>query len=155
MSASPAWWAKLGLSLGLIGYGAAASMGVPGIPLGRELLAPPYAAGAGLAVAGGSIELSHYVILKRKARALGRPSELVTGGGLLRWVRHPMYWGDLVMLTGFAGLAGDCLACGLWLLAVACVVQQTRLEDRLLGQAFGPRHAAWAARTKLLVPWVY
>lgn len=137
------WVAKVTLSLCLIAW---AVWGVAALP-GRPLLA-----GQMLVVAGATVSLLHYVILKRRAGPLGAPVMLVTDAGLFRWIRHPMYLGDLLLGCGCVLLGHHPAGWLLWVLFAAAVVGAARAEDKMMHQRFGRHFIAWRLRTGLLVP---
>ena len=85
---------------------------------------------------------------------LKQDHELVTTGPYAL-VRHPIYTG---LLFGFLGSA---IALGQWrgLLAVAIVylalLRKYRLEERWMRERFGVAYAAYRARVKALVPFLF
>jgi protein-S-isoprenylcysteine O-methyltransferase len=80
----------------------------------------------------------------------------VVEAGPYRWVRHPSYTGLILTMAG-AGLAG-----GSWeglltmlLLAALALGWRIRVEERFLLEQLGPAYAAYAARTKRLLPFLF
>ena len=76
-------------------------------------------------------------------------------GGCFRWVRHPIYTGSLLALTGFflvfrSGLV--LLALPLYLVGTLWRIAD---EERLLATVFGQEYERYRARTWRLVPFVY
>jgi protein-S-isoprenylcysteine O-methyltransferase Ste14 len=144
------WWAlKVGVGLALVLQ--------PPVAMAADLppLIPPRLdLGAGVAAVGCLVHLGHYVLLRRRAGDLDRPRGLVTEGGLLPWVRHPMYSGDGLAMLGFLLLWPTVLALGLTAVGWLAVVQQARREDAQLAGAFPDAHAAWKRRSRLLVPFL-
>ncbi|MCJ0825730.1 isoprenylcysteine carboxylmethyltransferase family protein [Luteimonas sp. 50] len=82
---------------------------------------------------------------------LKRGHELIERGPY-RWVRHPIYTGLLLAFLGTAVLIGELRG----LLALAIVAAsfwfKLRLEERWLGEQFGPAYADYKTRVKALVP---
>ena len=74
--------------------------------------------------------------------------------GPYRWMRHPIYSGRLHAFLGTAVLIGE--GRGLAALAIVFVSFwfKLRLEERWLGEQFGPAYAGYRARVKALVPGV-
>ena len=86
--------------------------------------------------------------------AIQRDHRLVTNGPFAR-IRHPRYAGLMLLLIGLplvfrsgVGLAGGGLGCALFLARIFS-------EERMLAAAFGEQWAAYARRTRRLVPGVY
>ena len=83
----------------------------------------------------------------------GKHARLVTAGPY-RWIRHPMYASTLVITAAWL-LEGCSWVRGLgWLVLAGVLVLKVRHEERLLRVKF-PEYAAYARRTKRLVPFVY
>lgn len=61
----------------------------------------------------------------------------VVRSGPYRWVRHPAYSGELVMIGACALAAGSWWGWGVWLSAVGLVVVRARAEERVLGADAG------------------
>jgi len=74
--------------------------------------------------------------------------------GPYRFVRHPLYLGELTALLGIA-LGADrwALAVPLWLVCVALQLVRTGYEERSLRAEF-PEYGQYAERTKRLIPGV-
>ena len=80
------------------------------------------------------------------------PGQSVVERGIYRYIRHPIYTGDLVLLGGLQ------LALNSWLvLAVAplaaVVIRRTLAEEALLDQRLAG-YRAYCARTKRFIPFV-
>ena len=77
--------------------------------------------------------------------------ELVTGGPY-RWVRHPIYTGGILIVTGSAlalGKAGGLVSVAIM---IAIFLHKIRLEERVLGGYFGSKYADYRRSTKALIP---
>lgn len=93
---------------------------------------------------------------RRRFKAGGaHRGELFTGHAF-RFTRHPNYLGDSLLFTGFAMVTGS------WWAAVIPVVMTAMFVgmhiprlDAHMAQHYGEQWAAYAARTKKLVPGVY
>ena len=75
--------------------------------------------------------------------------------GPYRFVRHPIYTGLLVAVSGSAISWNHWF--GFYVLAVLFVALWLKLrrEEAFMRETFGEKYAAYCARTKRLVPWVF
>ncbi|MBU6390230.1 isoprenylcysteine carboxylmethyltransferase family protein [Patescibacteria group bacterium] len=127
----------------------------------RKILRQPFsgaapAAGAALTVAGVAFAVwarfhigrdwSSYPTLKEDHR-------LVTSGPY-RFVRHPIYTGMLLAISGSALAAGP-----FWLIvfagALVVFIFRIRAEERLMLSQFPDTYPAYQARTEKLIPFVW
>ncbi len=76
--------------------------------------------------------------------------------GLYGYVRHPMYFGFLLLFFGYA------ISLGSFIISIAITVglfivyrSRMELEERLLSEHFGEEYLKYASRTKRLFPHVY
>ncbi|NOY27894.1 MAG: isoprenylcysteine carboxylmethyltransferase family protein [Oligoflexia bacterium] len=82
-----------------------------------------------------------------------RPGHTLVTTGPYRWVRHPMYTTNLLLVPGWGLLTGNALV--FVLPAVALVVMlAVRLpdEESMLAERFGDEWRVWAAQTGRLLP---
>jgi len=78
----------------------------------------------------------------------------VVTAGPYRWVRHPAYSGELLMLLGCALSSGQWGGYAVLAAAVVLVVVRARAEERVLGH--DPAYQAYRQRTQdLLIPGIY
>ena len=110
-----------------------------------------------LAIAGAALVLRSRIELGSAwsfVPMADRGTGLVTTGPY-RFVRHPIYLGLSMMVMG------EALAFGSWpaVIVVFCAIVPTFVwrasaEERLLAHTFGPRHAHYRRRTKMVVPYL-
>ena len=112
--------------------------------------------GAGIFAVGLATAMSARVQLGRNwadIEAAGvRPGQSVVEHGIYRYIRHPIYAGDLLLLIGLELALGSWLVVGVALPA-AVVVQRTLTEETLLARRL-PGYRAYCARTKRFIPFV-
>jgi protein-S-isoprenylcysteine O-methyltransferase Ste14 len=80
------------------------------------------------------------------------PEQSLTTRGIYRYIRHPIYSGDIVLLTGLQ------LALNSWLVVVVfallmITVKQALAEEALLARVF-PDYAEYCRRTKRFIPFI-
>jgi protein-S-isoprenylcysteine O-methyltransferase Ste14 len=82
-----------------------------------------------------------------------RPDHRLVAAGIYRWVRHPIYAGDLVLLAGLELALNSWLVLLVPLLAVV-VYRQTLKEERALAASL-PGYADYCRRTYRFVPFLF
>ena len=93
-------------------------------------------------------------------RSLGRNLSVIAQArdvaehGPYRWIRHPLYTGEIVCCLGLAVVAGTMTAAGVWLTLVALQVYRARREEQILIATL-PTYAAYRTRTAALLPGVF
>lgn len=106
--------------------------------------------GLTLMAAGETITVAGMLSLGRSFSIFSEVRELATSG-LYRWVRHPLYLGEMIAVWGYviAWPAPWAIACSL--LFTALQSWRARVEERRLLQHH-PDYAAYRARTGFLLP---
>jgi protein-S-isoprenylcysteine O-methyltransferase Ste14 len=110
----------------------------------RELIAYAVLA-AGMAWSVWSIRC-----LGRSLSILAQAREVVEHGPY-RWIRHPLYTGELLSALGLALLAGTIPAAAVWIALCALQTYRARCEEEVLLRAL-PGYGAYRERTAALVP---
>jgi len=146
---SPWWFLKAAGGLGLIGLSSWAMIEGRAQPLPDG---PPRVVAQAAVLLGAGVELWHFFLLKRGAGSLAEPKALVTEGGLLSFVRHPMYLGDLLWMAGMLLLHVSLASFAAAALGTIGLLGQVRHEEGLLAARFPDEHAAWVERSWLLFP---
>jgi protein-S-isoprenylcysteine O-methyltransferase Ste14 len=125
------------------------------LPIAREPGALR-AVGTGIFVVGLATAMSARVQLGRNwmdledARVL--PEQSVVDRGIYRYIRHPIYTGDLLLLAGLELGVNSWLVLGVTVLA-AVVVRRALAEEMLLAQRLAG-YRAYCRRTKRFIPFL-
>jgi protein-S-isoprenylcysteine O-methyltransferase Ste14 len=77
----------------------------------------------------------------------------VVDRGPYRWVRHPLYAGEIVSSLGLAIAAGTAVAAGLWLTLCALQGYRALREEQVLLRL--PGYRVYRARTAALLPGIF
>lgn len=104
--------------------------------------------GATLIIIGNALDVSSYWYLFRSFSIVPEARELITKGPY-RFVRHPVYLGQLIAQAGvwlvFARLSPMTL--GFYLVFIGIQFYRARLEDHVLENAFEDSYRDWKSRT--------
>jgi protein-S-isoprenylcysteine O-methyltransferase Ste14 len=122
---------------------------LPGTPSGqgREALADVLLI-CGLAWAVWSLRY-----LDRNISVLAQARDIVVQGPY-RWVRHPLYLGELVASLGIAIAVNSYLAIAVWIVLCGLQVYRAVREEQVLSQAL-PAYRSYRSRTAALLPGVF
>jgi protein-S-isoprenylcysteine O-methyltransferase Ste14 len=86
-----------------------------------------------------------------KAELQAGPGELITSG-MHAYVRHPIYLGHWLMLTGWTLAANSRALLCLWLLAVVSGALMLSVEERELTARFGEAYRIYQRRVPMILP---
>ncbi len=78
----------------------------------------------------------------------------IVSRGPYRWVRHPLYLGELVASLGIAIAVNSYLALALWIALCGLQAYRAVREEQVLLQTF-PAYRAYRSRTAALLPGVF
>jgi protein-S-isoprenylcysteine O-methyltransferase Ste14 len=112
--------------------------------------------GYGIFILGTVIALMAAINLGKNLTPLPRPKENaeLIQGGLYRFVRHPIYFGVIVLCLGWGLIQQSTL---LWLYAVIIAIFfdiKSRKEEQWLVERFSA-YTDYQGRVRKLIPWVY
>jgi protein-S-isoprenylcysteine O-methyltransferase Ste14 len=76
--------------------------------------------------------------------------------GLYRLVRHPTYWGLLLIISGSAVLMGSALSCMVVVIPIFLVINyRIWIEEKSLIREFGSQYLAYKKKVRKIIPLVY
>jgi protein-S-isoprenylcysteine O-methyltransferase Ste14 len=106
-----------------------------------------------LLVAGTAWSVWSLCSLGRNLSIIAQARDVVEHGPY-RWVRHPLYTGEIVSSLGLAVIGGTKAAAAVWITLVVLQVYRARQEERILIGTL-PAYAAYRTRTAALLPGVF
>lgn len=107
-----------------------------------------------LVVLGAFISIYHYNILKSTNQNITKPTKLIVKKGLFPYIRHPMYFGDIISYFGFFSFSVNWVTAVILPISYVALFKQARDEDANLEKLFGYEFCVWADQSKLLVPFI-
>ena len=113
--------------------------------------------GVALVITGLSIMIISHVILRMShvsTLAIRKNHKLRTTW-LYRFVRHPMYFGAVLVAIGVPISVASTQGLLVILLLIPIVLIRIRLEEKMLIEAFGDKYKNYMKTTKKLFPFVY
>jgi len=110
-------------------------------------------AGNALLAAGTAWSVWSLRSLGRNLSVLAQARDLADGGPY-RWVRHPLYTGEIVSSLGLAVTAGTLAALAVWLGFCFLQVYRALREEQVLVRAL-PGYRGYQARTAALLPGLF
>lgn len=148
------WAQPTGLAYGLVIWGGLSLYWLaPWLLMARGVQAPPWYLGGCVALYALGVFLHFAADMQKHTCLRLRPGELLTDGLWAR-VRNPNYLGELLIYLGFGLLAMHWAPVVVLLLFVLFVwLPNMRRKDRALARY--PEFAAYKARTKRLVPFIF
>ncbi|MEE4377847.1 MAG: methyltransferase [Candidatus Competibacteraceae bacterium] len=114
----------------------------------------PTAISQTLVIVGAVISIFHYNILKRFNKNISKPNYLVLKKGLFPYIRHPMYFGDMISCLGLFTLSANWATVVVLLISYVALFKQAQIEDGYLEELFGESFTNWSHQSKLIFPFV-
>ena len=108
-----------------------------------------YFLGLGTAIVG-RIQLGKNWIDIEDYRVL--PEQSLTTRGIYRYIRHPIYTGDILLLIGLQLALNSWLVLGV-IVPLAVAVKQALAEEAILSRVF-PTYPSYCKRTKRFIPFI-
>ncbi len=75
--------------------------------------------------------------------------------GIYRFARHPIYLGATLGLMGVPVYVSSLYGLLAMSLLVPLFLHRIRMEERMLGEAFGDAHREYCESTRKLIPFIY
>ena len=113
--------------------------------------------GVALIIAGLSIMLIAHAILRwsHVSTLAIRENHKLRTSGLYRFVRHPLYFGAILVAIGVPVTVASMQGFLAMLLLIPIVLIRIRLEEKMLIEAFGDEYRNYKKTTKKLFPFIY
>ena len=111
---------------------------------------PVFATGTVLGIIGSLVTLLGIIYLRRNFSVFVEVRDVVTTG-LYRFVRHPMYVGEIIAAAGIVIMLASAFTVTLWVLLIVLQTLRARMEERHLAEA-SPEYASLMARTGMFFP---
>jgi protein-S-isoprenylcysteine O-methyltransferase Ste14 len=115
-------------------------------------------AGLLLLLAGGGLRLHAIRTLARHftSRVTLLENHALVREGAYRWVRHPSYLGQILILVGFGALLANAVSLvAAPLFTTVALLLRIRVEERALAEHFGQAYEDYRRVTKRLLPFVW
>ena len=141
------WYAKIAISIALIVHSVLGQLGFSGF-----MPQPPAALALTLILAGGTLNLYHYLLIRRVNPDISDPQVLVTTGGLYGRCRHPMYFCDLVWCLGVALYPVSSVSLLLYTALIPAILFLSEQEDHAIRTRHPEAFGIWKKRTGRLIP---
>jgi protein-S-isoprenylcysteine O-methyltransferase Ste14 len=106
-----------------------------------------------LVVVGGLAFIYHYILLKKANPIIANPVGLMTAGGLFRYIRHPMYFADIVLYTGLALFLPNWITIFVLIVSYFALYKQSKSEDLYISTLFPVEHKTWVSSANLIIPY--
>jgi protein-S-isoprenylcysteine O-methyltransferase Ste14 len=108
-----------------------------------------YVAGFAIAVAG-RLQLGRNWVDLEDFQVL--PEQALVTHGIYRYIRHPIYTGDVLLLVGLQLALNSWLVLGI-VVPLLVIIKQALAEEALLSRAF-PAYSTYGSQTKRFIPFV-
>lgn len=96
-----------------------------------------------------SIFTSHKIIFKENKKETG-----VVTSGVFNKVRHPMYFGSMLLFFSFVVLSNSILAFLVWLVIAIFYYFISRYEERLLIKNYGDKYKEYQEKVPMFIPFL-
>ena len=106
----------------------------------------------GIVLLGAAIFLIHYLMIKKANPDISMPALLISQRGLFILIRHPMYFGEIILNVGLASFAINPFSLIVLLTGIVSIYRQSLVEDLAMEQRFGAEYSTWKSKSKLLLP---
>ena len=102
-----------------------------------------------LLIGGYLILISHRIIFQDNDKDIGIVTE-----GVFNTVRHPMYFGSILLFFSFVILSNSVLALLVWILICIFYYFISRYEEKLLINKFGDKYKEYQKKVPMFIPFM-
>lgn len=83
-------------------------------------------------------------------------SAVLKTDGMYEWLRHPSYFGILLIVVGFSAAMNSLLSFAVLVIPVfIAIVYRIKTEEKVLISEFGSQYINYMSTTKKLIPYIY
>lgn len=100
-------------------------------------------------IGGYFIFISHQIIFGETDKEVG-----IVTNGVFKIVRHPMYFGSVLLFFSFVILSCSILALLIWILIGVFYYFISRYEEKLLINKFGDKYKEYQKRVPMFIPFI-
>ena len=98
---------------------------------------------------------SAFILIRISAKALFKeknPSNTLMTGGILRYIRHPMYFGILLIYIAFLFLSLSLLCMGFFIIVFIMYNKMANYEEKVLEKLFGEEYLGYKKKVSKWFP---
>jgi protein-S-isoprenylcysteine O-methyltransferase Ste14 len=124
---------------------------------GKFTLTAVGALGVTFLIVGLSIYFASRLILGRSfsETVRVRPEQKLVTKGPYRFIRHPIYLGEILYFLSIPLILGSLYGFIIMLILIPMLLRRIEYEEKVLSAKFGPEYEEYAHRTRKLVPFIY
>ncbi len=93
---------------------------------------------------------SHQIIFGKNDKEVG----IVTNNGVFKMVRHPMYFGSILLFFSFVILSNSILTFLVWIVICVFYYFISRHEEKLLINKYGDKYKEYQKRVPMFIPFL-
>ncbi len=84
-----------------------------------------------------------------------REDHTLVKNGIYKWIRHPAYFGAIILFLGIPVMFSSMLGFLVMFLLVPYLLHRIKLEERMMTERFGVEYDEYVKQSKKLIPFLY